>query len=55
MNMLCRVPLDVSRFYALLFQARRFINVFPIKAYVKHGIPGVGPFLTPGALFEQNW
>ena len=32
-----------------------FFHVFPIKIYVKHVIPRVGPFLAPGAYFEQTW
>ena len=36
------------------FRQEVFFHVFPIKAYVKHVTQGAGPFLTPGALFEQT-
>ena len=37
------------------FRQKDLFNVFPIYAYVKRLTPGVEPFLTPGALFEQTW
>ena len=37
------------------FRQEGFSIFFPILAYVKHVIPGAGPFLAPGAKFEQTW
>ena len=36
------------------FRQEDFFHVFPIYTYV-HVIPGAGPFLTAGVLFEHAW
>ena len=40
---------QISRLYALRFQRRRFVHVFPISAFVKHVTPWTGPFLATEA------
>ena len=37
------------------FRQEDFLMFSLYEAYVKHVTPGAGPFLTPGALFEQTW
>ena len=37
------------------FRQEDFFHVSPYVSFVKNVTPGAGPFLTPGALFEQTW
>ena len=53
LNNLCRGPVDeasyqISTTWALWFQRRRFLKVFPMRVYVKYLESGTGPFLVPG-------
>ena len=41
-----------SRSYGI--RQEDFFHFFPIKAYVKHVTHVAGPFLAPGACFEQT-
>ena len=49
---------QISRLYDLWFQTRRFFFMFSLlkhNPYVKLVTSRAGPFLAPGALFEQTW
>ena len=40
----------------LVVSEKKIFSCFPIMlAHVNHVTPGAGPFLAPGALFEQMW
>ena len=39
----------------LVVSEKKIFSCFTIQAYVKHVTPGAGPFIAPGAYFEQTW
>ena len=44
---------QISKTWAFWFQTRRFLNVFPIKVYVKHVTLGRGHFWPQGYNFNN--